>query len=48
LQFPVILVYNKYVINEFNPKDGPYQTLEIRFRGEMVNPKVEETKFSIA
>ena len=36
------------VIDEVKPKAGPYQILEIRFRGEMINPKVEETKFSIA
>ncbi|KXS47740.1 MULTISPECIES: HIRAN domain-containing protein [Halanaerobium] len=36
------------VIDEVNPKAGPYQILEIRFRGKMVKPKVEETKFSIA
>lgn len=36
------------VIEEINPEAGPYEIIEVKFSGKMVNPKVEETKISIA
>ncbi len=36
------------VIDDINPDAGPYEIVEVKFSGKMVNPKVEETKISIA
>ena len=36
------------VIDNINPEAGPYEIVEVKFSGKMVNPKVEETKISIA
>lgn len=53
-------VYSRYIdklvkdgeyeaaIDEINPDAGPYEILKVKFSGEMVKPKVEETKISIA
>ena len=52
-------VYSRYIdklvedseyeaeIDKINPNAGPYEIVEVKFSGKMVNPKVEETNISI-